>query len=407
MSIQPIAYLKNRFVCKSKPTQKDFVDLIDTLAYLPVNFCDKTPLFDIIQECSTSGITLSGSLYISNMLSAVDASFTNLSANSIFGTDAYFTNLTALSTMVNVIDIKIYEVSGFRVTGDVDITGDTTISGILTADSIFATCGSSDDWCSAYTTVCAMSSYWDGNFCNETVYMSNISACPPTGTISITGNLDLNGYSISGIGNASLSFQSGAKISSNADGKLYQSDTSLGTLTATNITNVSDMKLYGGVSYSRGGFAHIELTDDSYGGLIIDANNIEAGNNHASILMSPYYGEEGYNLWHGDIMMRSASSENSYIVLDNTREVGTGRAAIGIYGDGTIGMFADNGVGFRNNIDMQGHDIYSVNSISANDITFTGMTTIDSNITTLTASNLFATLTINGSAFAMPLYKYN
>jgi len=45
--------------------------------------------------------------------------------------------------------------------------------------------------------------------------------------------------------------------------------------------------------------------------------------------------------------------------------------------------------------------------LSANgDINFTGMTTVDSNVTTLTASNIFATLMINGSSFAMPLYMY-
>lgn len=46
-------------------------------------------------------------------------------------------------------------------------------------------------------------------------------------------------------------------------------------------------------------------------------------------------------------------------------------------------------------------------SITANNINFTGMTVIDSNVTTLTASNIFATLMVNGSAFCMPLYKYN
>jgi len=34
MSIQTIPYLKSRFTCGKKPTQKDYVDLIDTLSQI-------------------------------------------------------------------------------------------------------------------------------------------------------------------------------------------------------------------------------------------------------------------------------------------------------------------------------------------------------------------------------------
>lgn len=83
MSIQSISYLKDKFGCNMRPTQKDFIDLIDTLSYLPNEFCDKTPLFNVIKECSTTGITLSGSLYITNALFAADSFFVNLSATNL------------------------------------------------------------------------------------------------------------------------------------------------------------------------------------------------------------------------------------------------------------------------------------------------------------------------------------
>jgi hypothetical protein len=198
MSLQSLAYLKQQFRCNRKPTQKDFIDLIDTLAALPNTFCDTTPLFDIIKECDTSGITVSGSMYIIEALSAAEASFGGLSAS-----NAFFTNLTALSSVINVLNITQYELSGFNVTGDV------TISGSVTADMLAVDCGNSDQWCSTYTTVCANSAQW-GDFCNNTIKLNQVSAC--NGTISITGDLNLNGYSISGVGNNSITFISGAKL---------------------------------------------------------------------------------------------------------------------------------------------------------------------------------------------------
>ena len=172
MSIQPIAYLKSRFVCKSHPTQKDFIDLIDTLAALPApidSFCGKNIQFDTISACTT-GINVETSMYITSALNAAEAYFTNLSAinanisnlsvNDIAGSTAYFTSLTSLSTIVNVIDIKIYEVSGFQVNGNVDITGEVTVGGPLSAESIVTDCGTSEQWCSTYTLVCANSATW-------------------------------------------------------------------------------------------------------------------------------------------------------------------------------------------------------------------------------------------------------
>lgn len=46
-------------------------------------------------------------------------------------------------------------------------------------------------------------------------------------------------------------------------------------------------------------------------------------------------------------------------------------------------------------------------TVQSNSGNWINNTTINSNIITLTASELFATLMINGSSFAIPLYKYN
>ena len=102
MSLQTISYLKGQFSCKKRPTQKDYADLIDTLAYLPIDFCDKTPLFNIITECSTNGITVDGSIYINNTLSAAEVMFNNLSTNQISCDNTSTVNLTTSNiTMLN------------------------------------------------------------------------------------------------------------------------------------------------------------------------------------------------------------------------------------------------------------------------------------------------------------------
>ena len=59
-----------------------------------------------------------------------------------------------------------------------------------------------------------------GNLCNEVVLMKEISSCPSTDTISVSANLNLNGYSITNVGNDSISFGSGAIISSSPAGDI-------------------------------------------------------------------------------------------------------------------------------------------------------------------------------------------
>lgn len=79
----------------------------------------------------------------------------------------------------------------------------------------------SSNWNSVYTTVSANSANWgsSNNFCGETVYLETVDPCAGTGdTITINANLDIQGFSINNIGNSSLNFESGAKISSNTNG---------------------------------------------------------------------------------------------------------------------------------------------------------------------------------------------
>jgi len=145
------------------------------------------------------------------------------------------TLLEALSANITVLDIKQYELSGFNVTGDVLIDGNTSTTGLLST-----ACGDSSEWCSTYTTVSANSAiwsdhfdsseiasasgnwdstyttvntesadwestyttvlgnsaFWDGNFCDEIVYMSELSSCE-TGVISVSAELAMNDNPIS------------------------------------------------------------------------------------------------------------------------------------------------------------------------------------------------------------------
>jgi archaellum component FlaC len=102
----------------------------------------------------------SGSIYSNNIstdsLNSVssfsDKSFIGaLSANSVF-----INSLTALSATINVVDVTVYELSGFNATGNV------TVKGSLSAtDLIYAFGGNSNDWNSVYTSVSNVSSTWD------------------------------------------------------------------------------------------------------------------------------------------------------------------------------------------------------------------------------------------------------
>ena len=69
-------------------------------------------------------------------IKSVSAEFVTLSALNGTIDNLVVTNLTALSTTVNVIDIRVTEISGFRATGDVDVIGDVTMTGSLSVGNV-------------------------------------------------------------------------------------------------------------------------------------------------------------------------------------------------------------------------------------------------------------------------------
>lgn len=71
-----------------------------------------------------------------NYIKSVSAEFTTLTSTDGSFNNLIVTNLTALSTTVNVIDIRVTEISGFRATGDVDVIGDVTMTGSLSVGNI-------------------------------------------------------------------------------------------------------------------------------------------------------------------------------------------------------------------------------------------------------------------------------
>lgn len=70
------------------------------------------------------------------------------------------------------------------------------------------------------------------NFCDQVLYVNNLSACGSSNTISLTGDLDLNGGSLLNVGNNGITFESGASISSSGSTILIP-----GTLSASNLVS--------------------------------------------------------------------------------------------------------------------------------------------------------------------------
>ena len=85
-----------------------------------------------IEFAATQLATASPSSQNFDYVKSVSAEFTTLTATNGAFNNLVVTNLTALSTTVNVIDIRISEVSGFRATGDVEVLGNVNVTKILT-----------------------------------------------------------------------------------------------------------------------------------------------------------------------------------------------------------------------------------------------------------------------------------
>lgn len=98
-----------------------------------------------IEFAATQLATAAPSSQNFNFLKSVSAEFTTLSTVNGSFNNLVVTNLTALSTTVNVIDIRVSEVSGFRATGNVDVFGNVnvtnniTLTGNLVATNITST----------------------------------------------------------------------------------------------------------------------------------------------------------------------------------------------------------------------------------------------------------------------------
>lgn len=98
-----------------------------------------------IELAATQLATAAPSSQNFDYVKSVSAEFTTLTAtNGAFDT-LVVTNLTALSTVVNIIDIQVSEVSGFRATGDVEVLGNINVTnninltGNLVAEDITST----------------------------------------------------------------------------------------------------------------------------------------------------------------------------------------------------------------------------------------------------------------------------
>lgn len=77
----------------------------------------------------TGGLSAKNIALYSESGRIVSLSSEDIDSNNITASNAFITSLTALSSIINVIDIKMYEMSGFDVTGDVDIDGNLTVIG--------------------------------------------------------------------------------------------------------------------------------------------------------------------------------------------------------------------------------------------------------------------------------------
>jgi hypothetical protein len=216
------------------------------------------------------------------------------------------------------------------------------------------------------------------NFSANNIYPYTAGA-----SISAFGNIDMRGFSISGIGNNSLSLQSGLKIGSDVDGRFIA--------TSYAFSENEACLAYGQHSHTEGiqtsamdSAAHAEGLRTYAFGLYSHAEGIQTQAN------GDYSHAAGYNSIASHDRTYVWSSHNTQVASTNTDQ---------------FTVSAGNGVRLGQNVDISGDLTVTGNISATGGITYTGV--IDSNVTTLTASNLFATITINGSAFAMPLYKYN
>ena len=111
-------------------------------AFWDGDFCNETVLLNQVSACN-GNMTIDGNI--------------NMSAGNITNVDTLCASVIhSISSFTQYHDIQVSELSGFKVTGDVEVTGDVSVANITTLSG-----GNNTTWDSVYTTVNAASSTWD------------------------------------------------------------------------------------------------------------------------------------------------------------------------------------------------------------------------------------------------------
>jgi hypothetical protein len=109
---------------------------------------------------TTSDINSTISSYLSSYSTQISsATITNLTAVKGNINELFVTKLTAVSSVLNVVDITLYELSGFQVQGNAVVIGS-----VSATDIVYALSGNSSQWNSVFTNVQSNSANWSNAF---------------------------------------------------------------------------------------------------------------------------------------------------------------------------------------------------------------------------------------------------
>ena len=382
-------------------------------------------------------------------------------------------NLSAVSATINQVNILVTELSGFIVEGSdnsihihsIIIPGSNDLSinhAPISSNSWVSIAGDlqtqndlyvsgvayiADEFVTNFTAVnlsalnantynlTSVNNYFTNVTISNCLSTDCISPFTADASISAHGNIDMLGYSISGIGNNSLSFQSGLKISSDSEKRLrmdtYSTSENM-TCSAfglhahaegTGTVASGDYSHAEGANNTASGFythaeganntaiadwSHVEgLNNIAYSGHAEGENNISKQGSHVEGLFST---ADGYHS-HAEGRSRSsgihAHSEGIYTHAAGNHSHSAGQYSVAAHDQTFVWssyntsvsstntnqftVSAGNGVRLGQNVEIGGN------------ISFVGATTFSG---TVTALGTFLTITLNGSAVAIPLYSY-
>ena len=123
-------------------------------AFWDGDFCNETVLLNQVSACN-GNMTIDGNI--------------NMSAGNITNVDTLCASVIhSISSFTQYHDIQVSELSGFKVTGDVEVTGDVSVANITTLSG-----GNNTTWDSVYTTVNAASSNWDSVYSDVVATSAN------------------------------------------------------------------------------------------------------------------------------------------------------------------------------------------------------------------------------------------